>query len=424
MKKLLAFILSAVLLVSLLTGCGKSKIEEYSAETVSTAEETAEQVRQDSDPANYYLADAVVCTVDGLECTWEEYYYWLNNCRQSVESQCGEISDWDALNSYYTNMSNEQVVLTLAQNDMLYYHTILVQTEAAGITPTDEEAEQELLLEADQMFGDGDGELTETERAALDEYLAESGISYALQLKLARYKLAEQVLFEYYTADVDDEQVVEWATEKGYMSAKHILLLTVDATTREPLDDATVAEKAATADYLLAELTEAKTAEEKVIAAAPQTEETTEDTTEETDTTSGEATDPAAQARADFEAYFDKLMNEYSEDTGLASHPNGYVFLPGEMVEQFETAVQALDEDLGLSGVVESEFGYHIILRRELDPDVVLGKNRYGYDVTLRDYALNNIFSDANTAAAESATVTWTEGFDTIDLAQLFANLG
>ncbi len=420
MKKYLAFILCAVLLASLLAGCGKSKIEEYDAETVTTAEETAEQAREASDPANYYLADAVVCAVDGLECSWEEYYYWLNNCRQSVESQCGEISDWDALNSYYTNMSNEQVVLTLAQNDMLYYQTVLVQTDEAGITPTDEEAEQELLLEADQMFGDGDGELTEEERVSLDEYLAEAGISYALQLRLAKYKLAEQALFEYTTADVDDEQVVEWAAEQGYMAAKHILLLTVDATTREALDEATVTEKKETADYLLAELTEAKAAEEKAIAAAPQTEQTTA----ETDEASGELLDPAAQARADFEAYFDKLMNEYSEDTGLESHPNGYVFLPGEMVEAFETAVQSLDEDLGLSGVVESEYGYHIILRRELDPDVVLGQNRYGYDVTLRSYVLNNIFSEANSAAAEEVTVEWTEGFDTIDLAQLFATLG
>lgn len=419
MKKRLALILIAVLLASLIAGCG-SKIEEYSAENISAAEQSAEQAQQSKAPANSYLADAVVCTVDGLECTWEEYYYWLNNCRQSVESQLGEITDWDALNAYYTDMTNEQVVLALAQNDMLYYHTILVQTDAAGVTPTDEQAEQELLLEADQMFGDGNGELSEEERAELDAYLAQAGISYKLQLKLAKYKLAEQSLFEYCTASVDDEQVVEWAAEQGYMAAKHILLLTVDAQTREPLDEATAAEKAETADYLLAELTEAKAAEEKALAAAAQSGETAETGTE----ASGEPEDPAAQARADFEAYFDKLMNEYSEDTGLQTHPNGYVFLPGEMVEEFEQAVQSLDGDLGLSGVVKSDFGYHIILRLPLDPDGVLGQNRYGYDVTLRDYVLNNIFSQTNSKAAEDVSVEWTDGFDTIDLARLFATLG
>ena len=94
------------------------------------------------------------------------------------------------------------------------------------------------------------------------------------------------------------------------------------------------------------------------------------------------------------------------------------------MVEEFEQAVQALDDDLGLSGVVESDFGYHIILRLPLDPDGVLGQNRYGYDVTLRDYVLNNIFSQTNSKAAEDVSVEWTDGFDTIDLARLFATLG
>lgn len=416
MKKTLALILCLGLIAALMTGCG-SKIEEYSSETVAAAEQQAETAEQLAAPSNSYEADTVVCTVNGLDCTWEEYYYWLNNCRQSVESQLGEIEDWDAYNTYYTSNTNEQVVRTLAQNDMLYFHMILSLAEEAGVAPSFAEAEQEVLYEADQLFGDGDGTLTDEELATFEDYLAESGIRYELQVELAKYMLAEQALFSHQTAEIDDEQVLEWAAEQGYMNAKHILLLTVDATTREALDDETIAEKAATADYLAAELTEAKNAELAALAEA-------EAAPAEDETASGEIADPAQTARDDFEAYFDKLMNEYSEDTGLVTHPNGYVFLPGEMVSEFENGVLALDEDLGLSEVIESSYGYHIILRKALDPDSVLGQNSYGYDVTLRDYALNNIFSQYTTEAAEATEIVWTEGFESIDLAQLFATLG
>lgn len=62
---------------------------------------------------------------------------------------------------------------------------------------------------------------------------------------------------------------------------------------------------------------------------------------------------------------FDKLMNEYSEDPGLATNPKGYVFTYGEMVEEFETAVSKLKVGK-VSDIVETDYGYHIIKRIEL----------------------------------------------------------
>lgn len=66
---------------------------------------------------------------------------------------------------------------------------------------------------------------------------------------------------------------------------------------------------------------------------------------------------------------FDKLMNKYSEDPGLASNPDGYVFTYGEMVSEFENAVTELKIN-EISGIVEVDYGYHIIKRIELpEPD-------------------------------------------------------
>ncbi len=63
---------------------------------------------------------------------------------------------------------------------------------------------------------------------------------------------------------------------------------------------------------------------------------------------------------------FDKLMNENTLDkAGLAANPDGYVFTTGDMVEAFENGTKELK--IGqVSGVVESEYGFHIIKRLAL----------------------------------------------------------
>ena len=59
---------------------------------------------------------------------------------------------------------------------------------------------------------------------------------------------------------------------------------------------------------------------------------------------------------------FDKLMNENSEDPGLATNPEGYIFTTGEMVAEFEDAVKKLKVGK-VSGIVETDYGYHIVKR-------------------------------------------------------------
>ena len=116
---------------------------------------------------------------------------------------------------------------------------------------------------------------------------------------------------------------------------------------------------------------------------------------------------------------FDQLTAEYTEDTGYAAYPEGYIFGEGEMVTEFEEAVKALDE-YGLSGIVESSYGYHIILRTPVDPDGVLGTDSYGNEVTLRYQLASNAFSADMETWMSEADVVWNEGFETMDLAAIF----
>jgi hypothetical protein len=61
---------------------------------------------------------------------------------------------------------------------------------------------------------------------------------------------------------------------------------------------------------------------------------------------------------------FDELIREYGQDPGMRSFPNGYSFTFGNMVSEFEeaTLLLAIGE---ISGIVRSDFGFHIIKRTE-----------------------------------------------------------
>ncbi len=80
---------------------------------------------------------------------------------------------------------------------------------------------------------------------------------------------------------------------------------------------------------------------------------------------------------------FDELMNEYSEDPGLASYPDGYTFAEGEFVEEFYNAAKELQ--IGEhSGLVKTNYGYHIIQRIEPDRDETISRiieKLYGSEV-------------------------------------------
>ena len=73
-------------------------------------------------------------------------------------------------------------------------------------------------------------------------------------------------------------------------------------------------------------------------------------------------------ARAHDGEDFDMLIATYGEDPGMAWNPDGYTFISGQMVIEFEQATRELE--IGeISGLVRQGFGYHIIKRVEPNPD-------------------------------------------------------
>lgn len=67
---------------------------------------------------------------------------------------------------------------------------------------------------------------------------------------------------------------------------------------------------------------------------------------------------------------FDALIREYNEDPGMSGDTVGYYFTHGQLLKKFEDAAYALEIG-GISDVIMTENGYHIIKRLPLDDDYI-----------------------------------------------------
>ena len=416
MKKLIAVIAVLSLLLCVFAGCGKSTVEYYDEdETAASAaeaagEEAADAEAEAEEPAeeteapvsigqggtgfDTFPADMVVATVNGSEVTWMEYYYWLEYYTSYVVAYLSQygltISDWNT-NDLSSTETNAEVVQMNAQLAVTQDHVVRTKAEELGIA-FDEADEEEIAdlfdQNADAISGDGDGVAAEEEKAAFLTYLDEEmHIDESFFYDLVSVSLLSDKIFQSQYGEkgegYSDEETLAFAEDNGVLAAKHILLATVDTTTREPLSDEEIAEKRQRAEDLYAEL-------------------------------SALVDDAAA-----LDARFDELTAEYTDDTGYAAYPDGYVFGEGEMVQEFEDAVKAME--IGqMSEIVESDYGYHIILRIPIDPDAVIGTDANGNEVTLRYAAATQQYSAELTAWEDAAEIVWSEGFDSLDMAAIF----
>ncbi len=337
MKRLLASALALALAAGLLSGCSKGGEEGSSSVDSSSAQEPVDL----ASVTDLYLetagvsGDTVVATVGEHEVTADSLLYWLYyNVDYMMQMGLTEVP-WD------TDMGGTTLARNLLEASLEMAASYCLTYEMAikeGVT-LPEGAQEELDAYLEELA---------------QELGSQEAVEHYFWLSMATRELFEQLYLssnydlqlqeKYFGPDSGnyptDAEVLSYAQdEMGIYRAKHILLLTHDmekpitneegvATGEyEPLDDATIAEQKALADQLLVQLRGAE--------------------------------DPVA--------LFDELMNQYSEDPGLAANPDGYTTQVGQMVSEFEETALAL-KDGEISDVVESGYGYHIILRLPLDP--------------------------------------------------------
>lgn len=406
MKKLFSILLALTML--LLTACGGTASQTPDEPLNDSVSDTALQKESIYTEASGISADKTVVSVNGNDIPAALYFYWAMSNTDNLLYQMqlynlyyglyaevfqedGTIN-WDAV--LFDDQTLSDQVEQQTQSSVCFYATVENMAAELGITLTQEDraamAEQrntvaesyrEQLIETDPTAEDW------TADELMSDYLMLMGIDEALYERIS----SVYYLFESLKALVTTEGSALYledadCNEYGYY-ADHILIPTIDLTTRESLSEEEIAEKRALAESLLTRLED-----------------------------NGNSVE-----------LFTRLADEYSEDTGRATNPTGYIFTPGTMVSEFEDATEALAYG-EISGLVESSYGYHIILRKDVAEglalypgekeqfaqehllslvDLELAQSEVVYDAALTDYDYGAFYN------AYSALVAQIRGTDT-----------
>ncbi len=363
-RKLAAGLLCCGMLLSLLAGC--------SAKAVDPIKEVMG-----------YGKDTVLFTVNDTKVTAEDYFLWLTQEIEYTSSYYammgGGSIDWEA---DMGGVTTKEQLKQQAKDTCTLIAAMTQKAKEEGFTYDEEDKKAYETQRQTAMEQQGGEE-------AYDLYLrsmclTEKSMEEANKASVLFNKLSEGYFAEGGKYALDDAGLTKALDERKVLRAKHILLLT-----REPELDS----KPYTQDKIDAQ----KKLAEDILAQLEASE------------------DPVT--------LFDTLMNQYSEDTGLAGNPDGYVFSPepdgtlftSKMVTAFEEATQALEIG-AISKIVESEYGYHIILR--LDP-----KEDSAFMEQFKEVYQTQKLQEMAKEWTEQAEVKTTEKFDSLDVQEFYEKL-
>ena len=257
-----------------------------------------------------------VLTVNGDAVTADEYSgYMLYNMQYyaSMYAQMGLTDLW----------SNEDMAKSLgasmpeaAEQQAIYARVVMQKFNELGLKLS--------YNEQKEMASVRRNSIANTTKDAYLNQIAQFGFSDQTYQNFMYISQCYQALNDYYFGEngvntPSDEDIQQYY-EDNYITAKHILITTVDP-------------------------------------ASGETKRTDEEAKKEAQ---------SILDRINAGEDFDTLMNQYSEDTGLSNNPNGYTFTEGQMVTEFYDGAKALAED-EVSELVKSNYGYHIIKRVKLD---------------------------------------------------------
>lgn len=368
-KRLTALALTGVLMLGVLTACGKDEKASFDPETLDITAIT--------DVADFLLGipgDEAVATLNGEDITAREVAYWiLANCdsiQQNAYYYTGTAEiPWDEpADAQGTPM--DEFVRTESLNLALSQHMAQQKAEEEGVAVT-EEQEQGIQDSIANMEAQAQSELSMN----LDQYLSVMALDRQTYIDICRLNYISLAMTQ---ARFDGEnkptgeEILSWLNDNGYYKVKHILFSTMEAETGLPLPESEKEEKRAAAEAVYEQLIYSE----------------------------------------DAAALFDTLMHEHSEDPGLLYNPDGYDAQPGQMVPEFEQASLALDL-WEISEVVESEHGYHIIMRLPLDVDPAKYEQAY----------VNGAMTELVKGWLDQSKLTVSKAYEKVDIKDVHARM-
>ena len=361
MKKTLSGLMALLLLLTVSAGCGNN-------DAASDGPISSKGIYYDLTGID---SQETMLEYGGNTAPAELYFYWLGYSCSDVEYRI------NMYNAYYDNVYGDLV----DENGKIIWDGALDDTTPSQAAKDGADSNVLSYLVLENMAKEYGVTLTEEDKANMESTLAQqieqSGGEEAFQESLSQMGISRETFdrissagylldhLEELAAD-PSSSLYEAPSEENNAYVDHILLATKDTSTGEALGEEEAAAKRAQAEDLLAQL----------------------------------------QTAVDLPAKFDELMMAHSEDNPQ-NNPDGYLSKPGDMVAAFESASLALEEG-GLSGIVETEYGYHIILRLPLtDEDRAQCESQYR----------PGVLEDLMDQWSESADVVRSEALNGLDVA-------
>ncbi len=353
LKRILAGGLTAALAFSLLTGCDAPALDSSAPDTYEAKVPTAAQEDVDS----YLTGGAISCgdtvmTINGTDVPASAYFYWLSYYASYLKY-------------YYQSSGGEDFSLSdQYDEDTTYADYVQEQTENTLISSV--VATQKAQEEKVELSEDAQTSLDNMEESADPNTL----LYYAtdldgLKFTFTNYSYSDALqtaLFEEGGKYYANKETLQDYYDDNVFGAKHILIQTSGMSDEEKAEA-----KKTIQGYL-----------DKILASDDQA------------------------------STFDQYMNEHSEDSGLAQYPDGYTFMSGDMVSEFEDAVAALEVGEVTPEVVESSYGYHIIMRIEPDPEEI-------DDETLKERYQEDTYSGLLDEWTQSAEISTSDALEKLD---------
>lgn len=359
--------------------------EEPEASQTLDAQESAEPVQVLSVDYDAMRAshepDEIVATCNGRDVRWDEYFYWASYSAAQVENYINTMAtyygmevSWDDPWGQDTDQSFAEYVPATAVEQIKQVNCIEDFAAENNVVLSDEtlaEIEEQLKSTITSTCGE---DATEED---FNEYLDQVYMTRALYDRMNQINyLYQQGYTQLYGENgelVDDAAAIAYLEDNEYISANHILLMTMDSATGEALDEETIAAQEQKAREIAAEL-------------------------------------QAIEDPQQLLARFAELKEEYCEDTGKVTYPDGYTFTPGTMVTEFEDACNAL-ADYQVSDPILTSYGYHIIIRLPLDPDKIVEYSYEGTPLNARSLAANAEYASRMDAQYEKTSFESVPGF-------------
>ncbi len=261
----------------------------------------------------------VILTVGGIDINFDEYRYMYKYYQSYYAQYYGITGDlWEG------NEENFKVFKDSVKADLIEQNFGNIVAKKYGLTLDDED-----MKKVDEYMDEERAQFESEE--AFQEALAASGIKEELLRKLITSSvMSEKVYNELYVGEnaklkqSDDE--IRQNLKKNYVRVIHLLITNEHFQSTEGYEEA----------------------DDEALRAAAKTF----------------AEEKLAEIKAGADLY--ELAQTVGDDPGMQENPNGYLFTYNQMVPEFEEASFALKVD-EVSGLVESDYGYHIIKRLEQD---------------------------------------------------------